>query len=57
MVRLFTFFIDKAVLGAPKVQIGEGDPFAVAVPMQGGYVAPAAKPACRRRRPEDAESR
>ena len=43
VVRLFTFFVDKAVLGAPKVQIGEGDPFDVAVPTQGGYVAPAAK--------------
>lgn len=41
VVRLFTFFIDKAVLGAPKVQIGDGEPFIVAVPEQGGYAAPA----------------
>jgi hypothetical protein len=39
VVRLFTFFIDKAVLGAPKVQIGAADPFIVGVPTQGGYVA------------------
>lgn len=39
VVRLFTFFIDKAVLGAPKVQIGDGEPFIVGVPTQGGYVA------------------
>jgi hypothetical protein len=39
VVRLFTFFIDKAVLGAPKVQIGDGDPFIVGVPTQGGYAA------------------
>jgi hypothetical protein len=45
VVRLFTFFIDKSALGSPKVQIGEGDPFAVAVPIDGGYVAPMAKPA------------
>ncbi len=43
VVRLFTLFVDKALLGAPKVQIGEGDPFDVAVPTQGGYVAPVAK--------------
>jgi hypothetical protein len=43
VVRLFTFFIDKAVLGAPKVQIGDADPFVVDVPTQGGYSAPAAK--------------
>jgi hypothetical protein len=42
VVRLFTFFIDKAVLGAPKVQIGADDPFIVGVPTQGGYAAPAA---------------
>jgi hypothetical protein len=39
VVRLFTFFIDKAVLGAPKVQIGNDDPFIVGIPTQGGYVA------------------
>jgi hypothetical protein len=41
VVRLFTFFIGKAVLGAPKVQIADGEPFNVDVPAQGGYVAPA----------------
>jgi hypothetical protein len=42
VVRLFTFFIDKAVLGAPKVQVGDGEPFIVGVPTQGGYAACAA---------------
>jgi hypothetical protein len=41
VVRLFTFFIDKAVLGTPSVQIGDAEPFSVTVPAQGGYVAPA----------------
>jgi hypothetical protein len=40
VVRLFTFFVEKAVLGAPAVQIGAEEPFAVDVPSQGGYVAP-----------------
>jgi hypothetical protein len=43
VVRLFTFFIDKAVLGAPKVQVGDAEPFIVGVPTQGGYAVPAAK--------------
>jgi len=42
VVRLFTFFVDKAVLGAPTVQIGDDEAFAVDVPSQGGYVAQAA---------------
>ncbi|MET0278980.1 MAG: acyclic terpene utilization AtuA family protein [Pseudorhodoplanes sp.] len=42
VVRLFTFFVDKSVLGAPKVQIGEADPFIVGVPTEGGYAAQAA---------------
>jgi len=41
VVRLFTFFVDKSVLGSPKVQIGDGEPFDVDVPAQGGYAAPA----------------
>jgi hypothetical protein len=45
VVRLFTFFIDKAVLGAPKVQVGDAEPFIVGVPTQGGYAVPAAKAA------------
>ncbi len=40
VVRLFTFFIDKAALAAPKVSIGGADAFEVAVPADGGYVAP-----------------
>ncbi len=43
VVRLFTFFVEKAVLGAPTVQIGDDEPFAVEVPSNGGYVAPVAK--------------
>lgn len=43
VVRLFTFFVDKAVLGAPKVQVGDQEPFIVDVPTQGGYTSPAAK--------------
>lgn len=41
VVRLFTFFVDKAVLGEPKVQIADDASFPVVVPVQGGYVAPA----------------
>ena len=37
VVRLFTFFIDKAKLGAPMVQIGDAPAFAVDVPASGGY--------------------
>ncbi len=39
VVRLFTMLIDKALLGAPKVQIGDEQPFDVAIPSAGGYVA------------------
>jgi hypothetical protein len=45
VVRLFTFFVDKAVMGAPQVQIGDDAPFAVEVPAAGGYVGSAAIPA------------
>ncbi len=38
LVRLFTFFIDKAKLGAPRVLVGEGNAFEVPVPCGGGYV-------------------
>jgi hypothetical protein len=44
VVRLFTFFVDKSVLGGPKVQIGDEEPFIVGVPVQGGYAAPAVAP-------------
>lgn len=40
VVRLYTFFIDKATLGAPQVRIGTDEPFAVPVPVDGGYAAP-----------------
>ena len=54
VVRLFTFFIDKAMMGAPKVQLGDQDPFIVGVPVQGGYAAPAAAtPASEAGAPDD----
>jgi hypothetical protein len=40
VVRLFTFFLDKSVLGRPKLQIGDGAVTEVDVPFDGGYVAP-----------------
>jgi hypothetical protein len=43
VVRLFTFFVEKAVLGAPTVQIADSEPFTVDVPSHGGYVAPDTK--------------
>jgi hypothetical protein len=39
VVRLFTFFVDKADLGI-RVQVGVDAPFDVAVPTLGGYSAP-----------------
>ncbi len=44
VVRLFTFFVDKAALGSPQVQIGDEASFAVEVPAAGGYAGPAAMP-------------
>jgi hypothetical protein len=41
VVRLFTFFVDKASLPPPTVQIGDDAPVEVAVPTDGGYAAPA----------------
>ncbi len=41
VVRLFTFFIDKARLGPITVQVGDDALCEVAVPCGGGYVAPA----------------
>jgi hypothetical protein len=38
VVRLFTFFVEKSVLGSPTVQIGDDAPFPVLVPEDGGYV-------------------
>lgn len=37
VVRLFTFFIDKAALATPRVQVGDAPAFAVEVPAAGGY--------------------
>jgi hypothetical protein len=45
VVRLFTFFIDKGELTAPRVTIGDGAAIAVEVPGGTVYVAPAATPA------------
>jgi hypothetical protein len=40
VVRLFTFFIDKAALRRPTVRIGDAAPFEIDVPVDGGYVPP-----------------
>ena len=37
VVRLFTFFLDKSVLGHPRLQVGEGPVTDVAVPVEGGF--------------------
>jgi hypothetical protein len=42
VVRLFTFFVDKASLAAPMVHAGEDAAFEVPVPVDGGYIAPQA---------------
>ena len=39
VVRLFTFFVEKSLLGAPTVTIGDQDSLDVSVPSQGGYNA------------------
>jgi hypothetical protein len=39
VVRLFTFFLDKSVLGRPRLQIGDGPVQEIDVPFDGGYVA------------------
>jgi hypothetical protein len=44
VIRLFTFLIDKAFLGAPKVQIGGQAAFEVSVPCEGGFVPSAPMP-------------
>jgi hypothetical protein len=44
VVRLFTFFIDKAVLGPPLLTVGSGKAQAVAVPPGGALVAPEPAP-------------
>jgi hypothetical protein len=40
VVRLFTFFIDKAALPRPTVRLGDATPFDIEIPVEGGYVAP-----------------
>jgi hypothetical protein len=42
LVKLFTLFLDKSALPAPRVTVGDAAPVAVPVPLMGGYVAPAA---------------
>jgi hypothetical protein len=42
VVRLFTFLLDKSLLGRPRIQIGDGPMMDVDVPFQGGYAS--AKP-------------
>ncbi len=44
VIRLFTFFIDKAQLGAPRVQIGDQAAFEVPLPCSGGYSPPVPAP-------------
>ncbi|NML44823.1 DUF1446 domain-containing protein [Ramlibacter sp. G-1-2-2] len=44
VVRLFTFFVDKARLNPLMVQVAGEPAFAVEVPATGGYEAPAAEP-------------
>jgi hypothetical protein len=38
VVRLFTFYLDKSVLGAPRLQIGDAAPVPIDVPFGGGYM-------------------
>jgi hypothetical protein len=38
VVRLFTFFLDKTVLGHPRLTIGQAAPVEIAVPTDGGFV-------------------
>jgi len=41
VVRLFTLFLDKAMLGHPLLTVGGADPVAVPVPFKGDYQPPA----------------
>jgi hypothetical protein len=41
VVRLFTFFLDKAIVGRPRLRVGNRPVMEVDVPFDGGYVAPA----------------
>jgi hypothetical protein len=40
VVRLFTFFLDKAIVGQPRLQVGDRPVIRVDVPFDGGYVPP-----------------
>ena len=42
VVRLFTLFLDKSVLTAPRLSIGDAAAVEIAVPLEGGYVPPPA---------------
>ncbi len=42
VMRLFTLFLDKAILGHPLLTVGNADPVGVPVPVAGGYRPPAA---------------
>ena len=41
VVRLFTFFLDKAIVGRPRLQVGDCPVTEIEVPIDGGYVPPA----------------
>lgn len=41
LVRLFTLFLDKAMLGNPVITVGNATPLPVPVPFSGGYLPPA----------------
>jgi hypothetical protein len=43
VVRLFTFFIDKSLLGPPVLFVGDGDGKKIDVPVGGGYIAEKSK--------------
>jgi hypothetical protein len=40
VVRLFSFFVDKAIVGRPRLQVGDRPTREVEVPINGGYVPP-----------------
>jgi hypothetical protein len=44
VVRLFTFFLDKTIVGRPRLQVGDRPVIDVEVPFDGGYVPPAPDP-------------
>jgi hypothetical protein len=44
VVRLYTFFVDKARMGEVRVEIGQSVAFGVAIPCEGGYKAAAPVP-------------